>query len=151
MAIGSGTDRLMSDINVTPFVDVMLVLLIIFMVTAPMMTQGLDVALPEVAAKALPAEQEQLVVTVNKNSEIYINDDAVGLDMLGDKLLKILESRSSREVYFRADKDIPWGMGVRVMSRIREAGIEKMGIVTEPPTEAPAEEQKKETTQKAES
>ncbi|OQX18745.1 MAG: hypothetical protein BWK80_37765 [Desulfobacteraceae bacterium IS3] len=151
MAIGSGTDRLMSDINVTPFVDVMLVLLIIFMVTAPMMTQGLDVALPEVAAKALPAEQEQIVVTVNKNNEVFINDDAVGLDMLGDKLLKILETRSSREVYFRADKDIPWGMGVRVMSRIREAGIEKMGIVTEPPTEAPAEEQKKETTQKAES
>jgi biopolymer transport protein TolR len=151
MAIGSGTDRLMSDINVTPFVDVMLVLLIIFMVTAPMMTQGVDVALPEVAAKALPAEQDQLVVTVNKNNEIYINDYAVTLDMLGDKLSKILENRSSREIYFRADKDIPWGMGVRVMSRIREAGIEKLGIVTEPPSENPAEEETEETTGKSES
>ncbi|MDM8551637.1 biopolymer transporter ExbD [Desulfobacterales bacterium HSG2] len=132
MAIGSNSDRLMSDINVTPFVDVMLVLLIIFMVTAPMMVQGVDVSLPEAASQALPAEQEQLVITINKENQVFINDHQVRFDLLQEKLTKILENRSDRTVYFRADRDISWGMGVRVMSEIKGAGIEKLGIVTEP-------------------
>ena len=74
MAIGSGSDRLMSDINVTPFVDVMLVLLIIFMVTAPMMVQGVDVALPEVSAKSIETESENLTVTIDRDANIYINE-----------------------------------------------------------------------------
>lgn len=132
MAIGSNSDQLMSDINVTPFVDVMLVLLIIFMVTAPMMVQGVDVSLPEAASQAISAEKEQLVITINKENQIFINDHQVRFDLLQEKLTKILENRSDRTVYFRADRDISWGMGVRVMSEIKGAGIEKLGIVTEP-------------------
>ena len=132
MAIGSNNDRLMSEINVTPFVDVMLVLLIIFMVTAPMMVQGVDVSLPEATSKALSSEKEQLVITINNENQVFINDHQVRFDLLQEKLAKILENRSDRTVYFRADRDISWGMGVRVMSEIKGAGIEKLGIVTEP-------------------
>ena len=132
MAIESNSDRLMSDINVTPFVDVMLVLLIIFMVSAPMMTQGVDVALPEAVSKALPSDTEQLMVTVDAQNTIYINDFAVPLEELQPKLIKILEGNRERQVYFRADKDIAYGIAVRVMSEIKGAGIEKLGMVTEP-------------------
>jgi len=132
MAIESNSDRLMSDINVTPFVDVMLVLLIIFMVSAPMMTQGVDVALPEAVSKSLPSDAEQLMVTVNAQNTIFINDYEVSLDSLQEKLIKILDGSRDRQVYFRADKDIAYGMAVRVMSEIKGAGVEKLGMVTEP-------------------
>ncbi len=132
MAIESNSDRLLSDINVTPFVDVMLVLLIIFMVSAPMMTQGVDVALPEAVSKALPSDVEQLMVTVDARSRIYINDTEVPLDALQTKLARILAANGMREVYFRADKNIAYGTAVRVMSEIKGAGVEKLGMVTEP-------------------
>jgi biopolymer transport protein TolR len=132
MMLGGKNDSLMSDINVTPFVDVMLVLLIIFMVTAPMMMQGVDVALPEATSAPLPSDQEQLMVTIDKNNQVYINDHQVGLDFLREKLKKILEGRKDREVFLRADKEISYGMVVRVMAEIKGAGIEKLGMVTEP-------------------
>ncbi len=132
MAIETGSDRLMSDINVTPFVDVMLALLIIFMIAAPMMVQGVDVSLPQAVAKALPAETDQLIITVNKEDQVYINEVQVSLDSLREKLVKILENRTDREVYFRADQAIPYGMAIRVMSEIKSAGVERLGMVTEP-------------------
>jgi biopolymer transport protein TolR len=132
MAIGSGGDRLMSDINVTPFVDVMLVLLIIFMVTAPMMMQGVDVALPEVSAKAMVTEKENLTVTIDREANIYINDFQVRMDFLREKLEKILQGRDDREVFFRADKDVSYGVVVSVMAEIKAAGVEKLGMVTDP-------------------
>ncbi|WP_419656972.1 TolR: biopolymer transport protein [Desulfosarcina variabilis str. Montpellier] len=132
MAIGSGTDRLMSDINVTPFVDVMLVLLIIFMVTAPMMVQGVDVALPEVSAKQMVTETENLTVTIDREGNIYINDFQVRMDFLKEKLEKILQGKTDREVFFRADKDVSYGMVVSVMAEIKAAGVEKLGMVTDP-------------------
>ena len=132
MAIGSGSDRLMSDINVTPFVDVMLVLLIIFMVTAPMMVQGVDVALPEVSAKPMETEKENLTVTIDRDSNIYINDFQVRMDFLKDKLEKILAGSKDREVFFRADKVVPYGVVVGVMAEIKAAGVEKLGMVTDP-------------------
>ncbi len=107
MAFGGNSDRLMSDINVTPFVDVMLVLLIIFMVTAPMMLQGVDVALPETTSKPLIAQKENLIITINKKNQIFINDFQITLDFLQEKLKKILEGHENREVYLRADKEIP--------------------------------------------
>jgi biopolymer transport protein TolR len=110
MAIGSGSDRLMSDINVTPFVDVMLVLLIIFMVTAPMMVQGVDVALPEVSATPMVTEKENLTVTIDRETQIYINDFQVRMDFLKEKLEKILAGQTDREVFFRADKDVPMAL-----------------------------------------
>ncbi len=132
MALGSNHDQLMSDINVTPFVDVMLVLLIIFMVTAPMMVQGVNVALPETTSKPLPSTKENLVVTIDKQHQIFINDYQVAIDFLQKKLAKILEGRKSREVYLKADRDIPYGVVVRVMSEMKGAGVEKLGMVTEP-------------------
>lgn len=128
----SYSDRLMSDINVTPFVDVMLVLLVIFMVTAPMMMQGVDVALPETISEPLVSKQENLMITVNKENRIYINDYEVALDFLQEKLIKIFKGREDRKVYLRADKDIPYGMVVRVMAEIQGAGVEQLGMVTEP-------------------
>ncbi len=132
MAIGSGSDRLMSEINVTPFVDVMLVLLIIFMVTAPMMVQGVDVALPEVSAKAMVTDKDNLTVTVDRDSNIYVNDFQVRMDFLGQKLEKILQGRADKEVFFRADKDVPYGVVVAVMAEIKAAGVDKLGMVTDP-------------------
>ena len=132
MAIGSGSDRLMSDINVTPFVDVMLVLLIIFMVTAPMMVQGVDVALPEVSAQPMVTDKENLTVTIDRETKIYINDFQVRMDFLREKLEKILAGKTDREVFFRADKDVPYGVVVSVMAEIKAAGVDKLGMVTDP-------------------
>lgn len=132
MAIETGADRLMSDINVTPFVDVMLALLIVFMIAAPMMVQGVDVSLPQAVAKPLPAETDQLVISVNKENQVYINEVQVPLDSLREKLIKILENRTDREVYFRADQTITYGTAIRVMSEIKSAGVERLGMVTEP-------------------
>lgn len=146
MIIGNKHDSLMSDINVTPFVDVMLVLLIIFMVTAPMMMQGIDISLPEATSKPLVSEKEQLLITIDKNNQVYINDYKVALDFLQKKLSVILKNRVNREVYLRADKDIAYGMVVHVMSEIKGAGVEKLGMVTEPITQ-----NKKELKQKAKS
>lgn len=140
MMFGGNSDRLMSDINVTPFVDVMLVLLIIFMVTAPMMMQGVDVALPETTSQPLPSSKEHLIITINDKNQIFINDYQITIDFLQEKLSKILEGREHREVYLRADKNISYGVVVNVMSEIKGAGVEKLGMVTEP-----AELKKKET------
>lgn len=132
MNFDRNNDALMSDINVTPFVDVMLVLLIIFMVTAPMMSQGVSVSLPETESKSLASELEHLVITIDKKNNVYINDYQVDLDFLQNKLNKILEGRKNREVYLRADKDVSYGMVVSVMSEVKGAGIDKLGMVTEP-------------------
>ena len=132
MAFGGNNNGFMSDINVTPFVDVMLVLLIIFMVTAPMMIEGVNVSLPEATSEPLPAEQDPLIITIDKNNLLYINDYQVKLDFLQEKLIKILDGRVGQEVYLKADKNISYGVVVRVMSEIKGAGIEKLGMVTEP-------------------
>ena len=132
MAMERGNSHFMSDINVTPLVDVMLVLLIIFMVTAPMMMQGVNVSLPKTTSKPLPAEKEHLIITVDRSQQIYINDYKVGLEALQAKLKKIYEGRPDEKVYLRADKGVPYGIVVRVMSEVKDAGVEKLGMVTEP-------------------
>lgn len=132
MASVGNNKEFMSDINVTPFVDVMLVLLIIFMVTAPMMIEGLNVDLPEATAKPLDSEKEHLVITIDKDLLVYINDFKIGVDSLGDKLDKMLQGRRDREVYLKADKSIPYGIVVQVMAEIKKAGVEQLGMITEP-------------------
>lgn len=146
MEVGQNGNRrrtMLAQINVTPFVDVMLVLLIIFMVTAPMMMQGVDVALPETTSQQLPSSKEHLIITVNNKNQIFINDYQITLDFLQEKLRKILEGREHREVYLRADKNISYGVVVNIMSEIKAAGVEKLGMVTEP-----ADLKKKETRKK---
>ncbi len=135
MTSGDNRNSFMSEINVTPFVDVMLVLLIIFMVTAPMMTQGVDVSLPQATSEALPSDTEQLMVSVDNQERVFINDIQVSVDELNDKLKRILGGREGRQVYLKADKDISYGTVVRIMSEIKLAGVEKLGMVTLPPAE----------------
>ncbi|MCF8110352.1 MAG: protein TolR [Desulfobacteraceae bacterium] len=126
-------DSLLSDINVTPFVDVMLVLLIIFMVAAPMMVQGVDVSLPETkSASQLETEREPLVISIDKDLKVRINDNEVGVELLGEKLEKIFENRASREVFLKADKSVPYGRVAMVMSEIKSSGVKKLGVVTTP-------------------
>ncbi len=138
MMIGGRHGGFMSEINVTPFVDVMLVLLIIFMVTAPMMMQGVDVTLPEATAEAMATETEPLMLSIDKQGRVFINDITVSVEDLHTKLEKILSGRSDREVFLKADKDVPYGTVVRIMSEIKAAGVEKLGMVTLPVTEEAA-------------
>ncbi len=134
--MGSPGRRFMSDINVTPLVDVMLVLLIIFMVTAPMMMQGVDVSLPQTVSTPLPSDEDHLIISVDSAQQIYINDYKVGLEALQGKIGKILENRPDQRVYLRADRGIPYGVVVRVISEVRNAGVARLGMVTEPLEEA---------------
>ncbi len=127
-----GERRMMAEINVTPLVDVMLVLLIIFMVTAPMLTQGVDVNLPQANAKAMRADEERLVLTVDANSRIFIGKQPVEFNRMSKALQAIVERRKDRQVYFRADRAVPYGFVVKVIAEVRNAGIEKLGMVTEP-------------------
>ncbi|MBW2615203.1 MAG: protein TolR [Deltaproteobacteria bacterium] len=124
--------KFMSDINVTPFVDVMLVLLIIFMVTAPMMMQGVEVNLPQTTTRLMKTREDPLILTVNKKREIYLENYRIKLDGLEKKIKKIFENRRDKEILLRADKDVPYGFVIKVISRIKRAGIDKLGMVTEP-------------------
>lgn len=122
----------MSEINVTPFVDVMLVLLIIFMVAAPMMTQGVDVNLPKTESKNIKTSDEPLMLTVNREKQIFLENHQIPLESLEIKIKKIFENRRNKEVLLRADKDIPYGFVINVIASVKKAGIEKLGMVTEP-------------------
>jgi biopolymer transport protein TolR len=122
-----------SQINVVPLVDVMLVLLVIFMVTAPILQQGVSVDLPQAKAGALSGEDEQLVVTVDKKGAVYLNDSVVALDKLTEKLEAISRVRPDRAVFLRADRAVPYGDVVEVMAAVRGAGIRNLGMITELP------------------
>jgi biopolymer transport protein TolR len=128
-------DRPMAEINVTPLVDVMLVLLIIFMVTAPMLQMGIDVNLPRVKAKSVDVAEEKLVLTINGAREIFLNKSRTPLPELGAKLEHIFKVRIDRELYLRADRNVPYGFVVEVMAEVRKAGVDKLGMITEPPEE----------------
>jgi len=127
--------KLVSDINVTPLVDVILVLLIIFMVTAPMLQMGIDVNLPRVKSKSIDVGEEKLILTINKKKEIFINKYKASIDNLKPKLESIFASRIDREIFMRADAKVPYGFVVKVMSEVRKAGVDKLGMITEPPRE----------------
>ncbi len=127
--------QFVSQINVTPLVDVMLVLLVIFMVTAPIIQQGVAVTLPKVKAEALPGKEDQFVVSITKPGEIYLNDAKLSPEELTDKLKAISQERPDREVFIRADDQVPYGDVIRTMAAIKAAGIENVGMVTEMPTE----------------
>ena len=124
--------RPMSEINVTPFVDVMLVLLIIFMVTAPMMLQGIDVDLPETTTQPIRVQDEPLVLTVKKTGQYYLGRLEVPPDQLQAKLEAIFEGRDHKEIFLRADKEAAYQLVVTALAAAREAGASKLGMVTEP-------------------
>ncbi|GBE06867.1 MAG TPA: protein TolR [Nitrospirae bacterium] len=116
----------LSEINVTPFVDVMLVLLIIFMVTAPLLQQGIDVNLPQAKGKEM-SPAERVVITIKKDGRIYVNKKITAME----QLKTLFATTADRDVFLKADKDVPYGIVVQVMGELREIGIEKLGMVTE--------------------
>jgi biopolymer transport protein TolR len=131
MSTGSGKGPL-SEINVTPLVDVMLVLLIIFMVSAPMMTTGLDVDLPNARAPRMEMDEEKLLLTITKEQKVFLGETEIPYDKLEDALLHNQRLQRERELYLQADETVPYGFVAKVMALIRRGGIEKLGLVTDP-------------------
>ena len=125
-----------SEINVTPFVDVMMVLLIIFMVTAPMMDSGLDVDLPQAKqVDNLPTDAEHLVLTVREDGTLFLDTYQVQLEELEERLSMLVKDKG-RSLFLQADKSVPYGLVVDVMGRIKSAGIEKLGVIALPTTDS---------------
>lgn len=138
MAFDSSSQRngmTISQINVTPLVDVMLVLLVIFMITAPIIQQGVQVNLPQAKGGAIPGSEELLVVSITKNGKIYLNDNAMTLEELGQKLRAIKKLQADKQVYLRADQDVRYGIVMKAVAQIKQAGIERLGMVTRPSSE----------------
>jgi biopolymer transport protein TolR len=125
---------LMTEINITPFVDVMLVLLVIFMVTTPLMQSGVAIDLPKEAVGALDIQEEN-IVSIRKDGAVFFNDKRVTAKDLDDKLRKIVAVSPKAQVYLRADKGLPYGSVMKAMGTIKKAGVERLGMVTEMPTE----------------
>ncbi|WP_028581283.1 protein TolR [Desulfogranum japonicum] len=129
---GRNKKGLVAEINVTPLVDVMLVLLIIFMVTAPMMTQGLEVDLPKTTAKALRQHEEPIVITIKQSGEVMLGQIQVSASLLRQQLGTLSEEKKKEPVYLRADEKVPYGVVVATMADIRASGFEKVGMITLP-------------------
>jgi biopolymer transport protein TolR len=130
-SLGKAGRRSMSEINVTPFVDVMLVLLVIFIATAPLMQQGMDVNLPETNTQALRVKDAPLILSVDAKGRYFLGRKEVAGEELEKRLEALFESRGSSELFLRADKDAPYGIVVKAMAAARRAGSDKLGIVTE--------------------
>ena len=133
MISGGGQRRPMAEINVTPLVDVVLVLLIIFMVTAPFLQGGLQIDLPKVASKGLDVH-EGLIVSIRRDLTLAVGNSVVGSRDLEDALSRA--NASKRPVFLKADQTVPYGTIVETIARLRRAGVEKLGLVTEPPAKA---------------
>ncbi|MBU1206593.1 MAG: protein TolR [Proteobacteria bacterium] len=125
-------NRPMSEINVVPLVDVILVMLILFMVTAPMMQQGIDVDLPQTTSRPIESQEERIVITINSKREVFINKEKVDPLLLRRRLERSTAAKLNKEVLLRADRSIPYGFVVQTMAEIKNAGIEKLGMVTAP-------------------
>jgi len=129
---GNNRNNLMAEINVTPLVDVMLVLLIIFMVTAPMMTQGVDVNLPETTVKPLRQDEKPVVITVDQKGTIALGNIRGNLNLLHQELVKLAQIDTEKTVLLKADKNVSYGTVVQVMAAVKNAGFNKLGMVTQP-------------------
>jgi biopolymer transport protein TolR len=123
----------LANINITPLVDVMLVLLIIFMVTASMGQQGINVNLPRVKAKAMKISEDMIVVSIDNNLRVYINSEEVPIEGLSDRLKEIYSSRKNKSIFLKSDKGVVYGDFIKVVSIIKSSGVEQMGMITEVP------------------
>jgi biopolymer transport protein TolR len=136
MAFETGSQHsTLSQINVVPLVDVMLVLLVIFMVTAPILQQGVQIDLPQAKAAALTGEEDQLVVAIDKKGTVFLNDREITLQELGPKLEAVARLKPDKQVFLRADRSVPYGEVVQVMAAVKTAGVQSLGMITELPTE----------------
>jgi biopolymer transport protein TolR len=131
MILESRQRRFLAEINVIPLVDVVLVLLVIFMVTAPMLYRGMDIKLPTSASNTIKPEI-RVVLTIEKDQRLYLDKDQVSVAQLERKLRLLKEERKDVSLYLRADRDVPYGVVVQVMDGVKKAGIEKLGMVTDP-------------------
>ena len=137
MVSGKAPRTTLSEINVTPLVDVMLVLLIIFMITAPMMQQGLEVQLPVAGGTTQPSLEKEIVLTVTKEGTIYLNQTVYTLEALQPKLQALYKHRRDQRLFLRADTNVPYGVVVRVMDEVKKAGVLQLGMITQPLSESP--------------
>jgi biopolymer transport protein TolR len=122
----------LSEINVIPLVDIMLVLLIIFMITAPMLQHGVNIDIPKVTLKPLPAKEDPQILNITRDSALILNEKRIGIGDLNAAIRFLFQNKSDKEIFLRADKDVPYGFVVRCMGIIREAGVSKINIVTKP-------------------
>jgi biopolymer transport protein TolR len=132
MAFSSGGKGPLSEINVTPLVDVMLVLLIIFMVSAPMMTTGVEIDLPKTRAPRMDLEEQKLILSIDKQQKVFLGEIEVPYDRLEDALTNNARLQTEKELYLQADETVPYGFVAKVMALIRRGGIDKVGLVTDP-------------------
>lgn len=132
MATNDKRRPLIAQINITPLVDVMLVLLVIFMITAPMLQQGVNVSLPKATAKPLGDVQTQVVLAVTSDGTVRIDGTPTAINDLAGKLTALLNPDPSRPVHVRADKDVPYGRVAEVMAAVQRAGAKKIGMITDP-------------------
>ena len=133
MSSGGGSGRApMGEINVTPLVDVMLVLLIIFMVAAPMLSTGVEVDLPRTRAPRMDMDEEKLILSIDAEQRVWLGEDEVPADRLEEALRTNAAIQEDNEIYVRADETVPYGFVLTVFSTIRQAGVEKLGLVTDP-------------------
>ncbi len=137
MAFSNSQDRrsysTLAEINITPLVDVMLVLLIIFMITAPLMMEGVKVDLPSATTQAMKSDKEDVVLTVTKSGDLFLQGDksTYNLSNLAEKLTAVYQNKSKKDIFLRADKTVPYGIVVQVMATCKNAGIERIGMITE--------------------
>ena len=133
MAFGSsGGGRPMADINVTPLVDVMLVLMIIFMVTAPLIQRGVDVDLPPANAQPMPVDEDVSVLSITKDQKVFLGEAEIAFEELETKIRLNQKLQKDKELYLHADRNLPYGVVVDVMATLKNAGIENLGMVTDP-------------------
>ena len=135
---GHGRRRLMSEINVTPFVDVMLVLLVVFMVTAPLLTVGVPVDLPEATAPEIPGQDEPLAVSIDAEGRIFLQDTEVAFEELGPRLKAVTARKPGERIFVRGDRAILYGRMMEVMGAITDAGFTNVALITELPTDTVA-------------
>ncbi len=126
--------QVLSQINITPMVDVAMVLLIVFMLTAPLLQQGMPVNLPKANASSINQSSKDIVLTIQKNEKIYIGDDkhAIPLDEISGRLSSLFSKRSKKDLFIKADTTIPYGDVIHIMSMAKKAGIDRIGMVTQP-------------------
>ncbi|OGQ16959.1 MAG: protein TolR [Deltaproteobacteria bacterium RIFCSPHIGHO2_02_FULL_40_11] len=133
MAFQNGNNRsVMGDINVTPLVDVMLVLLIIFMITTPLMEQGIPIDLPQTKTTSIDPSEKQMVLVITKNKDVFLGKEKLQSKDLEKKLVEALGNIKRREVFIRADRSVEYGFVAEIMARVKSAGITRIGLVTEP-------------------